>query len=177
PRRASRRVGPAPGRRTRRSWKSREAPRLVLLPEVRLDDTLVVADLLRRALGDLLAVVQNDDAPRYPHDHLHVVLDEEDGHTVIADLVHEAHEPDLRPHPAVLAETNVVQRRHVLEEPDVLERAGDAQRRHLVGLGPGDLAVLEDHPAGGRWEDPGDPVEQGRLAGAVWADEREDLAL
>src|SRR5207245_6478077 len=61
--------------------------------------------------------------------------------------------------------------------PDVLERSGDAERRDLVGLGPGDLATLEDHAPGRRREDPGDPVEEGGFAGPVGANEREDLTL
>src|SRR6266480_6632810 len=46
--------------------------------KVRLDDVRVAADRLRRALGDLLAVVEHDDALRDVHDHLHVVLHEQD---------------------------------------------------------------------------------------------------
>ena len=38
----------------------------------------VAADLVRRALGDLLAVVQDRDPVADPHDHPHVVLDEQD---------------------------------------------------------------------------------------------------
>ena len=37
-------------------------------------------------------------------------------------------------HPQVAAGHDVVERRHALEQGDVLERAGDALRRRLVGL-------------------------------------------
>ena len=38
----------------------------------------IAADLVRRALGDLLAVVEDGDPVADPHDHPHVVLDEQD---------------------------------------------------------------------------------------------------
>ena len=38
----------------------------------------VRADLLRRPLGDLLAVVEHRDPVADAHDHAHVVLDEQD---------------------------------------------------------------------------------------------------
>ena len=47
--------------------------------EVGLDDLGVAADDRGLALGDLLAVVEDDDVVRDAHDHLHVVLHEEDG--------------------------------------------------------------------------------------------------
>ncbi len=85
--------------------------------------------------------------------------------------------PELRAHPAVLAKTDVVERRHVLEEPDVLEGARDPKRRDLVRFGARDLAVLEDDAAARRWEDAGDPVEESGLSRTVRTDEGEDLAL
>ena len=49
-------------------------------------------DLLRRALGDLLAVVEDGDAVADAHDHLHVVLDEQDGQAQLGpQLVDERH--------------------------------------------------------------------------------------
>src|SRR5216683_3047907 len=63
--------------------------------EVRLDDPLIPADRLRWAEGDELAVVEHRDVPRDSHDHLHVVLDEEDGDPLGEDLVDESHELDL----------------------------------------------------------------------------------
>src|SRR5947208_13997322 len=47
----------------------------VVLPEVGLDHLLVPRDLRRRALGDLLAVVEDDDPLGERHDDLHDVLD------------------------------------------------------------------------------------------------------
>ena len=65
-----------------------------LLAEVGLDHALVVADLLRAALGDLLAVVEHGDVLRDAHDHLHVVLDQQDRHAaLVAQLLHELGEP------------------------------------------------------------------------------------
>src|SRR5262249_11773710 len=47
--------------------------------KVRLDHARVAADHLRWALGDLLAVVEDDHAPGDVHDHVHVVLDQQHG--------------------------------------------------------------------------------------------------
>src|SRR4051812_3277679 len=72
------------------SLLDREATRSCLAPQVGLDDPRVLADLGRRALGDLLAVVQDRDVVRDVHDHLHVVLDQEDGDVLLgAQLLHE----------------------------------------------------------------------------------------
>jgi hypothetical protein len=51
-------------------------------PEIGLDDLRVLADLGRRALGDLGAEVQRHDAIGERHQHLHVVLDDDDGHAL-----------------------------------------------------------------------------------------------
>ena len=50
--------------------------------EVGRDHGGIALDLLRRALGDLLAEVEHDDAVRDRHDQLHVVLDQQ--HTDVA---------------------------------------------------------------------------------------------
>ena len=42
------------------------------------------ADLVRRALGDLLAVVEDGDPVADAHDHPHVVLDEQDRQAELA---------------------------------------------------------------------------------------------
>src|SRR4029453_8638881 len=71
---------PRHGGRPRRSSPSPSPPQCSLgrrLPEVGLDHALVLLDLLRRALSDLLAVVEHRHAVRNPHHHLHVVLDQE----------------------------------------------------------------------------------------------------
>src|SRR5262245_11603191 len=46
--------------------------------KVRFDHARVTTDRRRRALGDLLAVVEDDDALGDVHHHVHVVLDEQD---------------------------------------------------------------------------------------------------
>jgi hypothetical protein len=80
-------------------------------------------------------------------------------------------------HPDVAAGEDVVEHRHVREEGDVLEGAGDAQLGGLVGLHPHDRLAL---PADVALLGPVhlvDAVEDRRLAGAVGADDREQLAL
>ena len=74
----------------------------LVLAEVRLDHQRIVADRLRVALGELLAVVQDGDVLRDPHDDLHVVLDEQDRDAeLVAQALHEAREVRglLRVHP------------------------------------------------------------------------------
>ena len=88
----------------------------------------------------------------------------------------EQHADDARLVAGVAAHHDVLQRRHLREEPDVLERARDAEVVDLVRLGAGDLLALEPDLALGRGVDAGHRVEAGRLAGAVGADQAEDLA-
>ena len=54
---------------------------------------------------------------------------------------------------------------------------GDAEPGDLVGRRAGDVAPVEDDRAVGRRHDAGDGLEQGRLAGAVGAEQGHDLAL
>src|SRR5512143_2563365 len=56
------------------------------LAEIGLDDLRIALDLLRRAFGDLFAVIQHDDPVRYGHDHLHVVFDDYDGNPLLLAL-------------------------------------------------------------------------------------------
>ena len=65
-----------------------------------------------------------------------------------------------------------------LEEPDVLERARDAELGDLVAASSSPAALPSNRisPAG-RLVDAGHHVEAGGLAGAVGADQAEDLAL
>src|SRR5437879_2883534 len=74
---------------------SSSATGLGRLAQIRLDHAGVFADLIRTALRDLLAVVEDHDPLRDPHDHLHVVLDEEYGDPAGQDPFHERHELDL----------------------------------------------------------------------------------
>src|SRR5678815_5680549 len=48
-------------------------------PEIDFHDARIGLDLVRRAFGQDLAVVQDRDAVGQPHHHLHVVLDDQDG--------------------------------------------------------------------------------------------------
>ena len=212
--------------------------------------------VLRLALGDLLAVVEHRDLLGDAHDHLHVVLDEQDRQlALVAQLAHElasaprtpagscrpsarraaaasgptpargrsprgagrrrrgwtrrrrggagrrrrsraARAPSpaprapraapaagagsrrrRRPHARVAADEHVLDRRHRAEQADVLERARDAG----AVIRSGRLAVMSlpsnDHLARARLVQPGEHVEERRLAGAVGADDRDDRAL
>ncbi|MEZ5208836.1 MAG: hypothetical protein R2690_18110 [Acidimicrobiales bacterium] len=54
---------------------------------------------------------------------------------------------------------------------------GDAELGDLVRRGVGDVTALEDDGAGVGLDHAGDGLQQGRLAGAVGAEQRHDLAL
>ena len=71
----------------------------------------------------------------------------------------------------------VLQQRRVLEQLDVLEGAGDAQRGDAVRRHVGDVGAVEHQLAAGRLVDAAHQVEDRGLAGAVGADDGEDLAL
>src|SRR5438046_2019355 len=58
-----------------------------------------------------------------------------------------------------------------------LERLRDPEPTHGVGSHAGDRAATVAHPPGGRRLEPGDHVEERALAGAVRADDAQDLAL
>src|SRR5882762_2423696 len=75
-----------------------------------------------------------------------------------------------------MPDAHIVQCGHEVEQPDVLERAGDAKAGHLVRFGPRDHTAVKYHFAACRLEEARDAVEQGGLAGAVRPDQREDLA-
>ena len=85
--------------------------------------------------------------------------------------------PDFRVHSRMLADPDVVEGRHVGEEPDLLKGPSDAQLGDPVRLEAGDVLALENHLAGRRLVDAGDRVEQRGFAGSVRPDQREDLAL
>src|SRR5262249_39199984 len=59
---------------------------------------------------------------------------------------------------------------------DELERAGHAQARQAHRPDAGDVTLLEAHAARGRRSHAGENVDQRRLAGAVRADDRHELA-
>ena len=75
------------------------------------------------------------------------------------------------------ADQEIAQHGRILEQFDVLEGAGDAEAGNVVGRLLGDVLILEEDLARGRRIDPRDQVEDRTLAGAVGADDREDLAL
>ena len=85
-----------------------------------------------------------------------------------------AEDPSLET--AVHADEDVLERRHLLEQPDVLERPPDAALGRRVGRHAGDVLVLEDDRARRRLVDARDHVEERRLAGAVRADQADDRA-
>src|SRR5438876_762174 len=84
--------------------------------------------------------------------------------------------PESGAHPVVFADLDVVEGGHVGEEADLLEGPRDSQAGHPVGFEAGDVFTLEHDGPGGGLVHPGYRVEQCGLAGAVRADQREDLA-
>ena len=69
----------------------------------------------------------------------------------------------------------VVEHRHLGEQLDVLKGAGDAQVGNAVGPHPRQGAALEADGALLRPVHPGDAVQDAGLAGAVGADDGEQL--
>jgi hypothetical protein len=76
----------------------------------------------------------------------------------------------------VHADEHVLERRHVLEEADVLERPADAALGDRVRRHTGHVLAVEDDLAGGGLVHAREHVEERRLAGAVRADQADDLA-
>src|SRR5512143_1820157 len=60
--------------------------KLFLFSQVGLDDLRILTDLQRCAFRDLLPVIENHDPVADIHHQLHVVLDQEDGDSPVADL-------------------------------------------------------------------------------------------
>ena len=58
------------------------------MAEIGFDHGGVVADRLRQALGDPLAVIHDDDAVRQAHHHLQLVFDQQNGQTAALEVVH-----------------------------------------------------------------------------------------
>src|SRR5262245_26828916 len=59
-----------------------------LSAEVGFNDALVGLNDPRRSFGDLLAMIEDEDRLAEPHDHLHVVLDQQHGSAPIAKSSH-----------------------------------------------------------------------------------------
>ena len=82
-----------------------------------------------------------------------------------------------RPRVDVLGNHHVHERRQVAEQADILEGAGDALRRDLVGPSAEDvLAVVQETAGAGRGE-AGHQVEDSRLTRPVRPNQAKDFAL
>ena len=73
------------------------------------------------------------------------------------------------------AERGVLDDAHIGDEFDMLESARDAESGDVARLRIADRAAVEKDVAGGQRQDAGDQVENGALARAVRADQRDDL--
>src|SRR5207244_366256 len=71
----------------------------------------------------------------------------------------------------------VVEHAHTLEESDVLEGAGDAERGDVGRLEVRPVLAVENDPSLVRMVEATDRVEQRGLAGAVGTDDGQDLAV
>ena len=78
---------------------------------------------------------------------------------------------------AVPADQQIGEHGGILEQFDVLERARDAEPRDVVRRLLRNVLIFEKNSARCRRIDPRDQVEDRTLAGAVGADDRENLAL
>jgi hypothetical protein len=74
------------------------------------------------------------------------------------------------------AQTQVLGHGHLGEDGVLLWHEGDPQAQKLLGSQSRDLGAGEGHPAAGERREPADGAQQGRLAGAVGADDRGDRA-
>ena len=119
--------------------------------------------------------------------HLPYVLDLEEvndalHHLAVAYLLRLGQAPvegaseDARAHLHVPPQHDVVQHAHAPEEGQVLEGAGDAQGGDAVGPQVGDVPPLEEDAAPLGMVVAADGVDEGGLAGAVGADDGQDLA-
>jgi hypothetical protein len=111
----------------------------------------------------------------------HAVEERRDPRVRLAALAAERGRPEKRadeasPGAPVPRDPDVLAHGEVAEEADVLECPGDAEAGARVGRERGDRAPAETHLAGRRPVEPRDDVEDGGLASAVRADDREDLA-
>ena len=75
----------------------------------------------------------------------------------------------------VMGDDDAVARRHALEDRRFLEGAHDPLARHDMRREPGDHLAVEAHLAAGRLHEGRDQLEDGRLARAVGADDRQDF--
>ena len=75
------------------------------------------------------------------------------------------------------ADHDVLQHRHAFKGLRHLERAGKPEPRALLRREVGDVVPLEQHAARGGLEIAGQAIEEGGFAGAVRADQAENIAL
>src|SRR5581483_9075803 len=78
---------------------------------------------------------------------------------------------------AMVADHQIVEHRQRRREAQPLERARDAGVVDALRRQPGDVPVAQPNPPGGRAVDAGNGVEKSGLAGAVRADQPDDLAF
>src|SRR3972149_5264729 len=125
-------------------------------------------------LGDFLPVAEHHDLIRDVHDERHVVLHEQDGDPPVADLGDPLAHVDRFPH---------VQSGHGLIEQEELRLAGERPAPLAAAppppgparpLPPRARRPVEQDPAAVGRQDPGDQVEERRLARAVRPDQRLD---
>src|SRR5579883_194981 len=166
--------------------------------EIGVDHRLVAPHLVGRAVGDLAAVVEHDDAVRDVHHHAHVVLDEGDGgaellvhvedeaaHILLLLDIHARHRlveeeevglggeraPELD---ALLEAVGKPPHRHLADGLD-LEKVDDllheGAMRHLLALGGAEIEGVEEEVAAHLEEAPGHDVVEGGHA----AEERDVL--
>ena len=74
------------------------------------------------------------------------------------------------------ADQQVLKHRGVFEKFDVLEGSGDAEFGNPVGRDLVEHHAIELERAGGRYIETADQIEDGRLAGAIGADQRKDFS-
>jgi hypothetical protein len=79
-------------------------------------------------------------------------------------------------HVGVAAEHDVVEHAHALEQSEVLEGAGDAHAAMRCGATAGHVLAEQVHRAGVGGIETADDIDHRRLAGAVRADQTENLA-
>ena len=75
------------------------------------------------------------------------------------------------------ADPNVVEHRQIGKQRDVLKGAADADFRDPVRRTRQDALAFHENVAGARLVEPAQAIEQRGLAGAVWPDQAQDLAL
>ena len=75
------------------------------------------------------------------------------------------------------AQEHILERGHLLEERGELKRAHEPARGDLMRAEAGDVLAVEDDRPAGRSQKSAQEIEAGRLAGAVRADQADDLAL